>query len=165
MTALKPLSYQLVTASLRLIAEVLGLGPKGSGEPAPPRRGAGHGLRCAPRPREARYPARSSLAGGGGITSSPAERASPCWYARETCSRRSRWCAQSIPRRETLSGTHWCPTSTQCLELASRKPSWQRSCATATTDRTYNRKRSDPHSAKALASNGPSTYGSRLSPG
>jgi hypothetical protein len=52
-----------------------------------------------------------------------------------------------------------------CLELASRKPSWQRSCATATTDRTYDRNRSDSHTAKPLASRGPSTYGSRLSPG
>jgi hypothetical protein len=32
--------------------------------------------------------------------------------------------------------------SPSCLELASRNPSWQRSCATATTDRTYDRKRS-----------------------
>ena len=32
-----------------------------------------------------------------------------------------------------------------CLELALRSPSWQRSCATATTDRTYDRNRFDPH--------------------
>src|SRR5205823_1455603 len=46
------------------------------------------------------------------------------------------------------------------LELASRNPSWQRSCVTASTDRTYDRKRSDPHAASPLASRGPSTYGS-----
>jgi hypothetical protein len=49
---------------------------------------------------------------------------------------------RSIPRRETIRGTQWHPTSLKCLELASRNPSWQRSCATATTDRTYDRKRS-----------------------
>src|SRR5215216_7862165 len=54
-------------------------------------------------------------------------------------------------------------TPPTCLELASRNPSWQRSCVTASTDRTYDRKRSDPHAASPLASRGPSTYGSRLS--
>src|SRR5437764_7126074 len=52
-------------------------------------------------------------------------------------------------------------TPRTCLELASRNPSWQRSCVTASTDRTYDRKRSDPHAASPLASRGPSTYGSR----
>src|SRR5215217_3851993 len=51
-------------------------------------------------------------------------------------------------------------TPLTCLELASRNPSWQRSCVTASTDRTYDRKRSDPHAASPLASRGPSTYGS-----
>src|SRR5215217_623341 len=51
-------------------------------------------------------------------------------------------------------------TPRTCLELASRNPSWQRSCVTASTDRTYDRKRSDPHAASPLASRGPSTYGS-----
>ena len=51
--------------------------------------------------------------------------------------------------------------SPSCLELASRNPSWQRSCATATTDRTYDRNRFDPYSAPNLASRGPSTYGTR----
>src|SRR5215211_4978145 len=50
-------------------------------------------------------------------------------------------------------------TPRTCLELASRNPSWQRSCVTASTDRTYDRKRSDPHAASPLASRGPSTYG------
>jgi transposase len=55
----------------------------------------------------------------------------------EACSRRSRWCDRSISRRETLRGTHRrCTTSRLCLDLASRNPSWQRSCATASTDRT-----------------------------
>src|SRR5262249_51831485 len=36
------------------------------------------------------------------------------------------------------------PASPTCLELASRAPSWQRSCATASTDRTYDRNRFDP---------------------
>src|SRR5882724_6586542 len=54
-------------------------------------------------------------------------------------------CDRSIPRRETIRGTHWQKTPFGCLDLASRNPSWQRSCATATTDRTYDRKRSDSH--------------------
>src|SRR5215207_10025655 len=56
-------------------------------------------------------------------------------------------------------------TPRTCLELASRNPSWQRSCVTASTDRTYDRKRSDPHAASPLASRGPSTYGSPPSSG
>src|SRR5215211_5787324 len=56
-------------------------------------------------------------------------------------------------------------TPRTCLELASRNPSWQRSCVTASTDRTYDRKRSDPHAASPLASRGPSTYGSPPSRG
>src|ERR1700730_16926884 len=73
-------------------------------------------------------------------------------------------CDRSIPRRETIRGTHWQKTPCGCLELASRNPSWQRSSATATTDRTYDRKRSDAHE-QTLATRGPSTYGSRPSPG
>src|ERR1700737_3914365 len=73
-------------------------------------------------------------------------------------------CDRSIPRRETSRGTHWQKTPCGCLELASRNPSWQRSSATATTDRTYDRKRSDAHE-QTLATRGPSTYGSRPSPG
>ena len=96
----------------------------------------------------------SSPAGGNALPASP-----------EACSRRSRWCDRSIPRRETLRGTQWHQKSPHCLDLVSRKPSWQRSCATATTDRTYDRKRSDPRTCRTLASKGPSTYGSRLSPG
>src|SRR5215218_10303544 len=56
-------------------------------------------------------------------------------------------------------------TPRTCLELASRNPSWQRSCVTASTARTYDRKRSDPHAASPLASRGPSTYGSPPSRG
>jgi hypothetical protein len=52
--------------------------------------------------------------------------------------------------------------SPSCLELALRTPSWQRSCATATTDRTYDRNRFDPYAAPNLASRGPSTYGTWL---
>src|SRR6266496_1168172 len=70
-------------------------------------------------------------------------------------------CDRSIPRRETIRGTHWQKTPLGCLDLASRNPSRQRSCATATTDRTYDRKRSDSHE-QTLATRGPSTYGSRL---
>src|SRR5258707_1307182 len=70
-------------------------------------------------------------------------------------------CDRSIPRRETIRGTHWQKTPFGCLDLASRNPSWQRSCATATTDRTYDRKRSDSHE-QTLATRGPSTYGSRV---
>src|SRR5712675_3382116 len=73
-------------------------------------------------------------------------------------------CDRSIPRRETIRGTHWQKTPFGCLDLASRNPSWQRSCATATTDRTYDRKRSDSHE-QTLATRGPSTYGSLLSQG
>ena len=36
-----------------------------------------------------------------------------------------------------------------CLELALRNPSWQRPCVTATTDRTYERNRFDPHTANS----------------
>src|SRR5258708_14127866 len=68
-------------------------------------------------------------------------------------------CDRSIPRRETIRGTHWEKASVGCLDLASRNPSWQRSCATETTDRTYDRKRSDSHE-QTLATRGPSTYGS-----
>src|SRR6202011_6295471 len=46
-----------------------------------------------------------------------------------------------------------------CLELASRSPSWQRSCATASTDRTYDRKRSGRALLNLLQARGPSTYG------
>src|SRR6266540_4160260 len=70
-------------------------------------------------------------------------------------------CDRSIPRRETIRGTHWQKTPLGCLDLASRNPSRQRSCATATTDRTYDRKRSDSHE-QTLATRGPSTYGSRI---
>src|SRR5882672_2637866 len=73
-------------------------------------------------------------------------------------------CDRSIPRRETIRGTHWQKTPFGCLDLASRNPSWQRSCATATTDRTYDRKRSDSHE-QTLATRGPSTYGSPRSQG
>src|SRR6267378_111272 len=73
-------------------------------------------------------------------------------------------CDRSIPRRETIRGTHWQKTPFGCLDLASRNPSWQRSCATATTDRTYDRKRSDSHE-QTLATRGPSTYGSRRKAG
>src|SRR6267378_5262821 len=73
-------------------------------------------------------------------------------------------CDRSIPRRETIRGTHWQKTPFGCLDLASRNPSWQRSCATATTDLTYDRKRSDSHE-QTLATRGPSTYGSRLKAG
>src|SRR5882762_4163189 len=73
-------------------------------------------------------------------------------------------CDRSIPRRETIRGTHWQKTPFGCLDLASRNPSWQRSCATATTDRTYDRKRSDSHE-QTLATRGPSTYGSLRSQG
>src|SRR5882724_9108461 len=73
-------------------------------------------------------------------------------------------CDRSIPRRETIRGTHWQKTPFGCLDLASRNQSWQRSCATATTDRTYDRKRSDSHE-QTLATRGPSTYGSLLSQG
>src|SRR5260370_27302255 len=69
---------------------------------------------------------------------------------------------RSIPRRDTIRATHWQKTPFGCLDLASRNPSWQRSCATATTDRTYHRKRSDSHE-QTLATRGPSTYASGLS--
>src|SRR5262252_5105416 len=64
------------------------------------------------------------------------------------------------PRRETLRAIQWQSSKPPyCLELMSRNPSWQRSCATASTDRTYDRKRSDPRAAPPLAGRGPSTYG------
>jgi hypothetical protein len=47
------------------------------------------------------------------------------------------------PRCETFRATQWPPGSPLCLELASRNPSWQRPYAVASTDRTYERKRSD----------------------
>ena len=68
--------------------------------------------------------------------------------------RRSSWCDRSIPRRETLRGTHWLGKPLPCLERASRNPSWQRSCAAATTDRTYDRKRSDAPPAEPLQAGG-----------
>src|SRR5262245_5638770 len=64
------------------------------------------------------------------------------------------------PRREALRAIQWQSSKPPyCLELMSRNPSWQRSCATASTDRTYDRKRSDPRAAPPLAARGPSTYG------
>src|SRR6202047_5381311 len=52
----------------------------------------------------------------------------------------------SVIDRSQTRDTPWNPSDFPiprlCLELASRNPSWQRSCATATTDRTYDRKRS-----------------------
>src|SRR5215475_2098288 len=65
------------------------------------------------------------------------------------------------PRRETLRAIQWQSSKPPyCLELMSRNPSWQRSCATASTGRTYDRNRSDPLAAPPLAGRGPSTYGS-----
>src|SRR4029079_5330019 len=49
-----------------------------------------------------------------------------------------------------------------CLDLASRNPSWQRSCAAATTDRTYDRKRSDAPPAETLQAGGRPHMGPRL---
>ena len=66
--------------------------------------------------------------------------------------------SQDARHSESPSGL-FAKRSPSCLELASRNPSWQRSCATATTDRTYDRNRFDPYSAPNLASRGPSTYG------
>src|SRR5215208_3817559 len=54
-------------------------------------------------------------------------------------------------------------TPRTCLELASRNPSWQRSCVTASTDRTYDRKRSDPRLLHLLRAGGRPHMGSRLS--
>ena len=56
---------------------------------------------------------------GGGREPPPAEAGA--------CSRRSRWCDRTITRRETVRGTQRRPTPLPCLELGSRKPSWQRS--------------------------------------
>src|SRR5262249_32069309 len=46
------------------------------------------------------------------------------------------------------------PTSPLCSGLASRNPSWQRSCAAASTDRTYDRNRSCQPLLPPLASPG-----------
>jgi hypothetical protein len=64
--------------------------------------------------------------------------------------------SQDASHSETVSGL--LAGSYLCLELALRNPSWQRSCATATTDRTYDRNRFDARKRSNLASRGPSTY-------
>src|SRR5712691_3975184 len=67
----------------------------------------------------------------------------------EACSRTEDGPDRSITvTRQKLRGTHWCQTPPLCLELVLWTPSWQRSCATASTDRTYGRNRFDqkPHS-------------------
>src|ERR1700722_10285370 len=69
------------------------------------------------------------------------------------------------PRCETVRGTHW-PKQGRWRVWNSRRGSHlgQRSNVTASTGRTYGCKRSD-QTSKTLAARGPSTYGSRPSPG
>src|SRR5258708_24051582 len=69
------------------------------------------------------------------------------------------------PRCETVRGTHW-PKPGRVVVWNSRRGNHlgQRSKPTASTGRTYGCKRSD-HTAKPLVPRGPSTYGSRPSPG
>src|SRR5258705_9044466 len=69
------------------------------------------------------------------------------------------------PRCETVRGTHW-PKPGRVVVWNSRRGNHlgQRSKPTASTGRTYGCKRSD-HTAKPLVPRGPSTYGSRRSPG
>src|SRR5260370_40897335 len=69
------------------------------------------------------------------------------------------------PRCETIRGTHW-PKEGRVVVWSSRRGNHlgQRSIATASTGRTYGCKRSD-QTRKTLAARGPSTYGSRRSPG
>src|SRR6267378_3698171 len=58
---------------------------------------------------------------------------------------------RSIPRRETLRGTQWHAQSRCSVWNSRRGPHLgQRSSATASTGRTYDRKRSDPHAAHLL---------------
>src|SRR5271166_6378660 len=72
----------------------------------------------------------------------------------------SRWCDRSIHDTEHSDRANG--------PLAGRPNVWnscrgnhlgQRSCASASTGRTYGRKRSDQNAAKDLARRGPSTYG------
>ena len=69
------------------------------------------------------------------------------------------------PRCETIRGTHW-PKPGRVVVGNSRRGSHlgQRLKPTAPTGRTYGCKRSG-HTAKPLVPRGPSTYGSRRSPG
>src|SRR5439155_1941949 len=69
------------------------------------------------------------------------------------------------PRCETIRGTHWLKTG-RVVVGNSRRGSHlgQRSKPTASTGRTYGCKRSD-QTTKPLVPRGPSTYGSRRSPG
>src|ERR1700726_3820287 len=69
------------------------------------------------------------------------------------------------PRGETIRGTHW-PKPGRVVVWNSRRGNHlgQRFKPTASTGRTYGCKRSD-QTVKTLVPRGPSTYGSRLSPG
>src|SRR5882757_3621370 len=69
------------------------------------------------------------------------------------------------PRCETLRGTHW-PVKVAVMfgTRVAENHLGQRS-TTASTGRTYGCKRSDQTFKKTLAARGPSTYGSRPSPG
>jgi hypothetical protein len=80
-----------------------------------------------------------------------------------TCKTISRWCDRSIHDaghsdrpNDPLQGRNvaWNPCRGNHLG--------QRSCASASTGRTYGRKRSDQNAAKHLARRGPSTYGGGL---
>src|SRR6266852_350185 len=57
-------------------------------------------------------------------------------------------------RGPSTDGTLWCKTPRLCLELVLWTPSWQCSCATATTDRTYGRNRFDQKPASASCQQG-----------
>src|SRR5882757_7177298 len=69
------------------------------------------------------------------------------------------------PRCETVRGTHW-PKPGRVVVWSSRRGNHlgQRFKPTASTGRTYGCKRSD-QTIKPLVPRGPSTYGSRRSPG
>ena len=73
---------------------------------------------------------------------------------------------QSVDQRyETVRGTHWPPAGRQVVWNSCRANHLgQRLQTIASTGRTYACKRSDP-AQKALVPRGPSTYGSRPSPG
>src|SRR5256714_14623244 len=70
------------------------------------------------------------------------------------------------PRCETVRGTHW-PVKVAGVfgTRVAENHLGQRSKRPASTGRTYGRKRSDQTLKKTLAARGPSTYGSRRSPG
>src|SRR5262245_59265647 len=98
-------------------------------------RSAARSFRARPQAAQFTPPWRHNQFGAG--------RSSPRAEA-EACSRRTDGVVDRSQDARYSAGSNDAPASPTCLELASRAPSWQRSRATASTDRTYDRNRIDP---------------------